>query len=157
MAVGTEPPTSPPESNTLTKKRSTTALVVARSKWHRHQHRPRVAGTSLSQWDRSRSAYVSFVTEYMIYLYRAQCMLFYDGEIFLSLIRQASCYTINIISGNQQIFRISTILSSFKLIRHEAFILCSPEQKANGELIVYQSSRRLCVCVSFCVCSHFQT
>ena len=63
----------------------------------------------MSQWDRSRSDYVSFVAEYMIYRYRAQCMLFYDSEILLSLIRRASCYTINNISGNQHIFRISTI------------------------------------------------
>ena len=100
--VGTAPPTSRSGVKDFDKKRSTTAaLVVARSKWHRHQHRLRVDGTSLSQWDRSRSAYVSFVAEYMIYLYRAQCMLVYDGEILLSLIRRASCYTINIISGNQ--------------------------------------------------------
>ena len=35
------------------------------------------------------------------------------------------------------------------------YIFSSPEPKAHGELIVYQSSRRLCV--SLCVCSHFQT
>ena len=28
----------------------------------------------------------------------------------------------------------------------------SPEPKAHGELIVYQSSRRVCVCVCVCVC-----
>ena len=28
----------------------------------------------------------------------------------------------------------------------------SPEQKAHSELIVYQSIRRLCVCVSICLC-----
>ena len=39
----------------------------------------------------------------------------------------------------------------------------SPEPKAQGELIVYRSSRRLCVCVTgcvsvcLCVCGHFQT
>ena len=49
-------------------------------------------------------------------------MLVYDGEILLSLIRRAPCYTINIISGNQEIFRLSAILSSYKLIRHEAFV-----------------------------------
>ena len=42
-----------------------------------------------------------------------------------------------------------------------AHIFSSPEPKAHGELIVYQSSRRLsvclCVCVCVCVCSHFQT
>ena len=81
-------------------------------------------GTSLSQWDRSSCTYVSFVAEYMIYLYRAQCMLFYDGEILLSLIRRASCYTSNIISGNQQIFRLSTILSCINLsdTRHLFFV-----------------------------------
>ena len=84
MEVGTETPTSRSGVKDSDKKRSTTALIVARSKWHRHQHRLRVAGTSLSQWDRSRSAYVSFVAEYMIYLYRAQYMLFYDGEFLLS-------------------------------------------------------------------------
>ena len=31
------------------------------------------------------------------------------------------------------------------------FIFSSPEPKAQGELIVYRSSRRLCVCVSGCV------
>ena len=104
------------------KKGSITALVVAWSKWHRHQYRLCVAGISLSQWDCSRSAYVSFVAEYMIYLYWAQCMLVYNGEILLSLIRRASCYTFNITSGNQHIFLLSTILSSYKLIRHESFI-----------------------------------
>ena len=34
-------------------------------------------------------------------------------------------------------------------------VFSSPEPKAHGELIVYQSSRRLSVCLS--VCSHFQT
>ena len=34
-------------------------------------------------------------------------------------------------------------------------IVSSPEPKAHGELIVYQSSRRVSVCLS--VCSHFQT
>ena len=29
----------------------------------------------------------------------------------------------------------------------EDALLCSPEPKAQGELIVYQSSHRLCVCV----------
>ena len=31
------------------------------------------------------------------------------------------------------------------------FLFSSPEPKAHGELIVYQSSRRLCVCVSVCL------
>ena len=30
-------------------------------------------------------------------------------------------------------------------------IISSPEPKAHGELIVYQSSRRLCMCQSVCV------
>ena len=33
------------------------------------------------------------------------------------------------------------------------FIFSSPEPKAQGELIVYRSSHRLCLCV----CGHFQT
>ena len=33
------------------------------------------------------------------------------------------------------------------------WIFSSPEPKAHGELIVYQSSCRLCVCQ--CVCPHF--
>ena len=38
-------------------------------------------------------------------------------------------------------------------------VFSSPEPKAHGELIVYQLSRRLsvCLCVCVCVCSHFQT
>ena len=35
--------------------------------------------------------------------------------------------------------------------------ISSPEPKAHGELIVYQSSRRLSVCVAVSVCKHFQT
>ena len=35
--------------------------------------------------------------------------------------------------------------------RFNCNIISSPEPKAHGELIVYQSSRRLCVCVSVCV------
>ena len=31
-------------------------------------------------------------------------------------------------------------------------IFSSPEPKAHGELIVYQSSRRLCVCRAVCLC-----
>ena len=31
-------------------------------------------------------------------------------------------------------------------------IFSSPEPKAQGELVVYQSSCRLCVCLSVCVC-----
>ena len=38
-----------------------------------------------------------------------------------------------------------------------AELFSSPEPKAHGELIVYQSSRRLSVCLCVCVCSHFQT
>ena len=34
-------------------------------------------------------------------------------------------------------------------------LISSPEPKAQGELIVYRSSRRLCVWL--CVCGHFQT
>ena len=39
------------------------------------------------------------------------------------------------------------------------YIISSPEPKAHGELIVYQSIRRLSVdlCVCGSVCSHFQT
>ena len=42
---------------------------------------------------------------------------------------------------------------------HFLWVFSSPEPKAHGELIVYQSSRRLsvCLCVCVCVCSHFQT
>ena len=38
-------------------------------------------------------------------------------------------------------------------------LISSPEPKAQGELIVYRSSRRLSVflCVWLCVCGHFQT
>ena len=32
--------------------------------------------------------------------------------------------------------------------------ISSPEPKAHGEIIVHQSSRRLCVCVYVCVCVH---
>ena len=31
-------------------------------------------------------------------------------------------------------------------------LVSSPEPKAHGELIVYQSSRRLCVCLAVCLC-----
>ena len=34
-------------------------------------------------------------------------------------------------------------------------LFSSPEPKVHGELIVYQSSRRLCVCVYVFVCSNF--
>ena len=39
------------------------------------------------------------------------------------------------------------------------YISSSPEPKAQGELIVYQSNRRLSVCLSVClaVCQHFPT
>ena len=33
-------------------------------------------------------------------------------------------------------------------------IFSSPEPKAHGELIVYQSSRRLSVCLCVCLCVH---
>ena len=36
-------------------------------------------------------------------------------------------------------------------------IFSSPEPKAHGELIVYQSSRRPFSCVRACVCPHFKT
>ena len=39
------------------------------------------------------------------------------------------------------------------LLKDKSQIFSSPEPKAHGELKVYQSSRRLCVCVS--VCPHF--
>ena len=43
------------------------------------------------------------------------------------------------------------ILVSLKLcLAHSALIFSSTEPKAHGELIAYQSSRRLCVCQ--CVC-----
>ena len=37
---------------------------------------------------------------------------------------------------------------------HGLCIFSSPEPKAHGELIVYQSSRRLSVCLSVCLCVH---
>ena len=56
------------------------------------------------------------------------------------------------------------LLSVYQMYMHFiAVVFSSPEPKAHGELIVYQSSRRLSVCLSGClsvclsVCSHFQT
>ena len=41
-----------------------------------------------------------------------------------------------------------------KHLRLSPIIFSSPEPKAHGELIVYQSSRRLSVCLSVCLCVH---
>ena len=38
-----------------------------------------------------------------------------------------------------------------KLVNFMNFIFSSPERKAQGELIVYQSSRRLSVCLAVCL------
>ena len=46
------------------------------------------------------------------------------------------------------LFTILYIYSSFKRLCHTYVIISSPEPKAQGELIVWDSSRRLCVCPS---------
>ena len=64
--------------------------------------------------------------------------------------------------------RIRTVVSTATESSHSVImektvspLFSSPEPKAHGELIVYQSSRRLSGCVSVCVCvsvcKHFQT
>ena len=57
------------------------------------------------------------------------------------------CYMTGLTDALRQDFRVMKV-SNINLL------ISSPEPKAHGELIVYQSSRRLSVCLCVCLCVH---
>ena len=90
-----------------------------------------------------------------IHVMRNSLQKLIDGELDVYHKSLKFSYTQNVCCNHANIQTKRSFLREIRQKVQIGVVVSSPEPKAQGELIVYRSSRRLSVCLS--VCGHFQT